>query len=116
MTLNFAKITIEGRVVNDLEIREVGKEKKSKVCDIKIAVNSGVDKDKNEIPAVFYKVTVWGKDAERHAKAIKKGSRVLVNGRPGMPNAWLDKEKKPHAEYTIEDPEIHWLDTKEKEK
>ena len=51
------------------------------VCSFTVAVNRRKkDRDGNELPAMFYRVTVWRQLAEICGKFLQKGSKVYVDG------------------------------------
>lgn len=55
----------------------------------------------------WLRVQAWGKLADVCNKYLKKGSKVLVEGRlvvdpqTGGPRVWVDKEGKPHANFEV---------------
>ena len=65
--------TLTGNLGRDPEIRyfESGKAK----AEFSIAVSTGKDK-----PADWFDVQVWGQSAERAAKLLRKGSRIVAIG------------------------------------
>lgn len=51
------------------------------VCSFTVAVNRRKrDKDGNELPAMFYRVTAWRQLAEICGKFLQKGSKVYAEG------------------------------------
>lgn len=68
--------TIAGNVSSDgAKIRTVGDDKK--VCNFSVATNHGYGDRRS---TTFWKVEVWGKDAEFCAKDITKGMPIVVSG------------------------------------
>ncbi len=73
------KICIIGNLTKDPEVRSTpnGLE----VCNFVVAVNRRkTDKNGEELPALFYRVTAWRKLAEICGKFLKKGSKVYAEG------------------------------------
>ena len=51
------------------------------VCSFTVAVNKRKkDKDGNDLPAMFYRVTAWRQLADICGKYLKKGSKVYADG------------------------------------
>lgn len=56
---------------------------------------------------IWWRVTAWGSTAEYVAKYMKKGTRVLVQGKvapdpsTGAPRIWTDKDGKARASYEL---------------
>lgn len=71
------RVDVLGRITNDPEVREVTKNGKTfKVCsNMAIAINPyGVDKP------IYVRLLLWGNEAERYAKFLRKGMKVSVAG------------------------------------
>jgi single-strand DNA-binding protein len=56
---------------------------------------------------IWWRVTVWGKDAENANQILKKGSKVVVEGRmspdpkTGNPRMWTGQDGTPRASYEV---------------
>ena len=56
---------------------------------------------------IWWRVTVWGKDAENANQILKKGSKVLVEGRmapdpkTGNPRMWTGQDGTTRASYEV---------------
>ena len=67
-------ITISGNVGKDAELRDT---RDSKVLSFNVGVKNGFGKDAG---SVWYRCSLWGKEAEAFAGSIKKGTKVFVSG------------------------------------
>lgn len=66
---------------------------------------------------VWFRVSVWGKQAEPCNQYLSKGSKVLVEGtltpdESGGPRIWTDKEGKPRASFEVRANTVRFLDSK----
>ena len=70
---------IIGNLVKDPEMRAT--QSGISVCSFTVAVNKRrKDKDGNDLPPMFYRVTAWRQLAENCGKFLHKGSKVYANG------------------------------------
>lgn len=64
----------------------------------------------------WFKVSVWGKQAEIMNQYLSLGSKVFVKGRlnpdkeTGSPRIWLDKDGEPRTSYEVTANNIVFLD------
>ncbi len=77
-------LTVNGRVVDDPEVKEVGDDRK--VCNFRVASRNGVDGDGDE-RTKFFDVAVWGPYGENCGKFLEKGQAVSLVGDVSA-NAW----------------------------
>ena len=66
---------------------------------------------------VWFRVSVWGKQAEPCNQYLTKGSKVLVEGsltpdESGGPRVWTDKEGKSRASFEVRANTVRFLDSK----
>ncbi len=66
---------------------------------------------------VWFRVSVWGKQAEPCNQYLSKGSKVLVEGtltpdESGGPRIWTDKEGKARASFEVRANTVRFLDSK----
>jgi single-strand DNA-binding protein len=66
---------------------------------------------------VWFRVSVWGKQAEPCNQYLSKGRKVLVEGtlvpdENGGPRVWTDKEGKPRASFEVRATTVRFLDSK----
>jgi len=65
----------------------------------------------------WFRVSVWGKQAESCNQYLTKGSKVLVEGalvpdENGGPRIWTDKEGKPRASFEVRAVGVRFLSSK----
>lgn len=63
---------------------------------------------------LWFRVSVWGKQAETVNQYLAKGSKVLVEGEltadeSGNPRVWTDKEGKPRASFEMRAINVRFL-------
>jgi single-strand DNA-binding protein len=66
---------------------------------------------------IWFRVSVWGKQAESANQFLTKGRKVLVEGylvgdENGGPRIWMDKEGKPRASFEVRALTVQFLDSK----
>lgn len=83
--MSIASITIVGNVGSEPEIRYL--ESGKPVANFSVCYNAYHKKEK---VANWYKVEIWGRDAEYAANNIHRGNRVCVIGEPVI-EAYVDK-------------------------
>ena len=108
---NFNLAVLEGRLVSDPEIRYT--QDGTALCAFSIANNHSFYKE-NELQkeVSFFDVTTWGKLAELCNEYLKKGRRVIVNGRIKQ-SKWLDKDGAARTKTSIVGNQVQFLDYKE---
>jgi single-strand DNA-binding protein len=67
---------------------------------------------------LWFRVSVWGKQAEACNQYLTKGQKVLVEGslvgdENGGPRVWMDKEGKPRASFDVHAYTVHFLGRRE---
>ncbi|SOB48614.1 putative Single-stranded DNA-binding protein 1 [Lactococcus piscium] len=70
-------ISLLGRLGRDAEIKQVGK---SQVAQANVAVNHDRKNDAGEYETDWYRLNVWGNQAETFCKLFSKGKRVVASG------------------------------------
>ncbi len=78
-------VTLIGNLATDVDLREVGEEKK--VANFVLAI----DRPGPDAGADFVRVAVWNRQAETCAQFLAKGKRVAVDGRLRS-RSWEDPE------------------------
>jgi single-strand DNA-binding protein len=81
------KAILSGNVGADPQFKST---EKTNICNFRIAVN---DKFKKDAPPQWFTVTAFGKSADFVNTYIKKGTKVLVEGKIQM-EEYTDKEKQ----------------------
>jgi single-strand DNA-binding protein len=78
----FCKITLVGNLGRDPELRYTPNGRP--VCSLSVAVNQGRKNQQTgewSDETDWFRVSVWGDRAERAAEQLRKGAKVLVDGR-----------------------------------
>jgi len=75
-------LTIAGNVGRDAELRRT--KSGDDVLGFSVAVDNGKDKSGNKRPTTWVQCSVWGKRAESLASHIRKGTKLVLSGRPGV--------------------------------
>jgi single-strand DNA-binding protein len=97
--MSFNKITIVGNLGRDPELRYTPQG--NAVCNFSVATNEK-RRDKNgemQDITTWFRITLWGKQAENASKYLTKGSPVYVEGRLKV-EEWTDRDGK--GRYTLE--------------
>jgi single-strand DNA-binding protein len=107
---NFNLAVLEGRLVGDPEIRYT--QNGTPLCRFSIANNHDYYRD-NELQkeVSFIEVTTWAKLAEQCNEYLKKGNRVIINGRLRQ-NRWQDDDGGNHSKISIVGNQVQFLDLK----
>ncbi|MBE7550194.1 MAG: single-stranded DNA-binding protein [Anaerolineales bacterium] len=106
----YQKLTIVGNLGSDPEMRYTPSGQA--VTNFRVATNRkwvGNDGQPQE-ETTWFRVTVWGKQAETCNQYLSKGRQVLVEGRlkPEI-NIWTGQDGKPHGSYEVTAYEIKFL-------
>lgn len=90
----------------------------AQVCDLSVASNRTYKAgEETRKETIWFRVSVWGKQAESVNQYLHKGSKVLVEGRlqpddNGNPRVWQDKEGKAQASFEVSASTVRFLDSK----
>jgi single-strand DNA-binding protein len=108
--MSFNKVIIVGNLGRDPEMRYTPQG--TPVCTFTIATNER-RKDKageQQDITTWFKVTVWGKQAETVSQYLTKGRSVYVEGRLHV-EEWTDKEGKPRHTLEVNASDVHFIDS-----
>jgi len=110
----YHKIIIVGRLGSDPDLRYTPSGQS--VTTLNVATNrrwTGQD-GQNREETVWWRVTVWGKQAESCKNFLAKGRQVLIEGRIGgdrvpssgggeqiTPHVWVGQDGQPRASYEV---------------
>ncbi len=111
----YQKLTIIGHLGKDPEMRYTPSGQA--VTNLNVATSrkwtdSGGQQQEE---TVWFRVSVWGKQAETCNQYLSKGRLVLVEGRltvdkeTGGPRIWTDQNGKPRANYDLHAFEVRFL-------
>lgn len=108
--MSFNKIIIVGNLGRDPEMRYTAQG--TAVCSFTMATNER-RKDKSgeqQDVTTWFKVTVWGKQAETVSKYLTKGRRVYVEGRLHV-EEWTDRDGKQRHTLEVNATDVHFIDS-----
>ena len=117
----YHKITIVGNLGRDPEMRYTASGQA--VTNFPVATNRQYTASSGERvkETVWFRVSAWGRQAETSNQYLKKGSRVLVEGRmtadreTGNPRAWMRQDGTPAASYEVTAERVVFLTTRGEE-
>ena len=107
--MSYNKISIIGNLGRDPELRYTPQG--TAVCQFSVATNerrrdkSGEQQD----ITTWFRVTVWGKQAETASKYLSKGRKVYIEGRLHM-EEWTDRDGKARQTLEVNASEVQFLD------
>ena len=99
---------ISGNLGSDPQLRKVGD---TQVCNFSLAVNDRVKRKGEWIDeTTWYRVAVWGGQAEPCSKYLSKGRKALVSGRVSLNE--YEKDGKNCASLEINARDVEFLSPK----
>ncbi len=107
--MSFNKIIIVGNLGRDPELRYTPQG--TAVCTFTMATNER-RKDKageQQDVTTWFKVNVWGRQAETVSKYLTKGRQAYVEGRLHV-DEWTDKEGKTRNTLEVNASDVHFID------
>ena len=107
--MSFNKVIVVGNLGRDPEMRFTPQG--TPVCTFSVATNER-RKDKAGEPQDFttwFRVTVWGKQAETVSKYLTKGRSVYVEGRMHV-EEWTDKEGRQRYTLELNASDVRFID------
>ncbi|HEX8137990.1 MAG TPA: single-stranded DNA-binding protein [Pyrinomonadaceae bacterium] len=107
--MSFNKIIVVGNLGRDPEMRYTPQG--TPVCTFSIASNErrkGAGGEQQDT-TTWFRVTVWGKQAEAVSKYLSKGRSAYVEGRLHL-EEWTDKEGKPRYTLEINASDVQFID------
>lgn len=102
-------ISVIGRIGADPELRYT--QKGAAVASVNIAVNRERKDNDGNYPTDWWRLSLWGKNAENFANLTHKGSRVGITGRPEI-DTWQDKNGNERQTPQIQVDNFDLLDPK----
>jgi single-strand DNA-binding protein len=114
----YQSLTIVGNVGRDPEMRYTPTG--AAVTSFSVATSRQYSNSAGETvkETAWFRVTVWGKQAETCNQYVKKGSKVLVEGRltadpaTGGPKVWTGKEGRPGASFEVTANTVRFLSSR----
>jgi single-strand DNA-binding protein len=106
--MSFNKIIVVGNLGRDPELRYTPQG--TALCTFSIASNERRKSNTGEQQDVttWFRVTVWGRQAETAAQYLTKGKSVFVEGRLHV-EEWTDKEGKPRFTLELNASDVQFL-------
>lgn len=109
----YQKVIVVGNLGADPTVREVGE---GKVANFSLGTNRRWNNRAGEAQeeTVWFRVSVWGKQADAVSRYLTKGRQVLVEGRlkadpeTGGPRIW-DGESGPRASFELTAETVRFL-------
>jgi single-strand DNA-binding protein len=109
----FHKVILVGNLGRDPEMRYTPGGQA--VCTLSVATNRTWTRDgEQQKETTWFRVTVWGKQAESVNQFLKKGRQVLVEGRlnpdeNGNPRVWSGNDGQPRASFEVTAQTVRFL-------
>jgi len=118
MSNQYNKTTFIGHLGTDPEMRYTPSG--TPVTSFTVANNDQYTNDKGETikTTTWFRCSAWGKRAEVCNQYLRKGSKVLIEGRlvpdknTGRPRIWVRQDGTAAADYELKVLEIHFLDSR----
>lgn len=107
--MTYHQTIIVGNIGNDPELKYL--QSGTAVCSMNVAVNeTWSDRNTNERreKTTWYRVSVWGRQAETVSKYLSKGRQVMVVGTVEA-NAFMGQDGQPRASLDLRAREVRFL-------
>ncbi|MFN0277758.1 MAG: single-stranded DNA-binding protein [Pyrinomonadaceae bacterium] len=106
--MSFNKITIVGNLGRDPELRYTPQGKA--VCSFSMATNEKKRDKSGELQDVttWFRVTLWGNQAENANKYLAKGNQVYIEGRLRL-EEYTDRDNNTRQTLEVNGSEMHFL-------
>lgn len=106
--MSFNKITIVGNLGKDPELRYTPQG--NAVCNISVATNEKRRDKTGDLQDVttWFRITLWGKQAENASKFLTKGSPVYIEGRLKV-EEWSDRDGKNRYTLDVQATDMQFL-------
>lgn len=107
--MSFNKVIVVGNLGRDPEMRYTPQG--TPVCTFSVATNERKKTSAGEQQDIttWFRVTVWGKQAENVSKYLTKGRSVYVEGRMHV-EEWTDKEGKQRYTLELNASDVRFID------
>lgn len=116
--MTFHTVIFAGNLGRDPEMRYTPSGQA--VTNLSVAVNDDYTNSNGERVkrTIWVRVSTWGKQAENCNQYLKKGSKVLVEGRliadqaTGGPRVWTGQDGQPRASYEVSAVTVRFLSSR----
>lgn len=117
----YQKIIIVGNLGRDPEMRYTPSGQA--VTNLNVATNRQYTSNSGERvkETTWFRVSVWGKQAETANQYLRKGSKVLIEGRlnqdpaTGGPRVWTGQDGAPRASFEITAQTVRFLSSRQED-
>jgi len=108
--MSFNKIIIVGNLGRDPELSYTPQG--TAVCKFSVATNERRRDKAGEQQDIttWFRVTVWGKQAENVSRYLSKGRKVYLEGRLHV-EEWTDREGKPRQSLEVNASDVQFIDS-----
>ncbi|HWS88597.1 MAG TPA: single-stranded DNA-binding protein [Pyrinomonadaceae bacterium] len=108
--MSFNTIIIVGNLGRDPELSYTPQG--TAVCKFSVATNERRRDKAGEQQDIttWFRVTVWGKQAENVSRYLSKGRKVYIQGRLHV-EEWTDREGKPRQSLEVNASDVHFIDS-----
>lgn len=106
--MSFNKIILVGNLGRDPELRYTPQG--TPVCSFSVATSER-RKDKTgemQDQTTWFRVTLWGRQAENASQYLTKGRQVYIEGRLRV-EEWTDRDGKPRQSLEVHGTEMHFI-------
>ena len=106
--MSFNKIILVGNLGRDPELRYTSQG--TPVCSFSMATNER-RKDKTgefQDHTTWFRVTLWGRQAETASQYLQKGRSVYIEGRLRV-EEWTDRDGKPHQTLEVHATDMQFI-------
>lgn len=106
--MSFNKVTIVGNLGGDPELRYTPQG--NAVCNFSVATNEKKRDKAGELQDIttWFKITLWGKQAENASKFLTKGSPIYIEGRLRV-EEWSDRDGKARFTLDVQGTDMQFL-------
>lgn len=117
--MSYQSITIVGNVGRDPEMRYIGNGTPTTAFSVATSRKYTASSGEQVEETVWFRVTTWGKQAEICNQYLKKGSKVLVEGRmtpdkeTGGPRVWNATDGTPRASFEVTANTVRFLSSRD---
>lgn len=107
-TMSFNKIIIVGNLGRDPELRYTPQG--NAVCNFSMATNEKRRDKSGELQDIttWFRVTLWGRQAENASKYLQKGSPVYIEGRLRI-DEWTDRDGNPRQTLDVNATDMQFI-------
>jgi single-strand DNA-binding protein len=112
--MSFNRVIVVGNLGRDPELRYTPQG--TAVCNFSVATNEKRRDKSGELQdnTTWFRVTLWGKQAENASKYLTKGSPVYIEGRLRL-DEWTDRDGKTRTTLDVTATDMQFIGTRGEE-